>query len=93
MNGNIRTEQLRMPCEWSQLINDTIKKIEENGYPQKVYLTEIMRLLIHFRPAREHVNKALEEIKNGFKGVQRVRPEVEKIMKGTGLNGTPMEDI
>ena len=81
-NGNIKTKIAKIPIEWDKLISDTIRKIGEKGYKQKVYSPEIIRLLIHFNPARQHLNKALELIMEGFNGIDRVSPEVEKWMKG-----------
>lgn len=84
MNGNIKTQLKRMPLEWIELIDKVIKKIEENGYPERVMPPEIVRLLIHFRPAREKLNEAFSSIIQGFQGVKKLNPEVEKYMKGVG---------
>lgn len=81
-NGNAKTTMRRMPVEWLELLNSVIRKIEENGFPEKVFDTEIVRLLVHFNPARKHLNKALEEIIQGFQGVQKLNPEVERWMRG-----------
>ena len=89
MNGNIKTIIQKVPIEWNELLMKTIEKIEANGFPEKVFATEIVRLLVHYRPAREHLNKSFEEIIKGFQGIQKVRPEVEKIMKE--MNHLPIQ--
>lgn len=81
-NGNTRTKLQRVPKEWASLVANVVKKIEENGYSKEIYYTYILRLLIHYRPARTHFNNALQEIIKGFQGINEPRPEVEKWMKG-----------
>lgn len=81
-NGNGKTQLQRTPVEWVNLMNITIEKIEEDGYPKKLFIPEVIRLLVHYRPAREHLNKAIEEVMKGFYGVEKLNPEVEKWMKG-----------
>lgn len=87
-NGNIKTKLERVPLEWSKLLQEAVKQIESNGYKGKVYPTEIVRLLIHFKPARVQLNNALNEIINGFKGIEEVSPEVQRWMKGKAKNYT-----
>lgn len=81
-NGNIKTKLMKTPEEWTTLMDSVIKEIEDVGYPNKVHQTEIIRLLIHFVPARKHLNEALKIIIKGFKGIEKVSPDVEKWMKG-----------
>lgn len=78
----MKTQFQRIPTEWTNLVQESIKKIEENGYPKKVLPPHIIRLLIHYRPARQHLNQAFEEIIKGFEGIQEVRPEVMKWARG-----------
>lgn len=89
-NGNIKTAMKRTPVEWSDLIDEVIKKIEENGYPEKLKEPEIIRLLVHFRPARSELDNAFAKIVQGFQGIQKVNPEVEKWMKGKSKNYSPI---
>jgi len=86
-NGNIKTQLSRVPVEWDSLIRDLIRKIEENGYEHEIFSPEIVRLLIHYRPARENLNKAFEAIIKGFQGIKKVSPEVEKWMRGHSALG------
>lgn len=90
-NGNMKTEMRKIPTEWVNLLDKVVEKIEENGYPGKIKHPEIIRLLVHYRPARDYLNKAMNIIIQGFQGIKKVNPEVEKYMKGVNPNAAIQE--
>ena len=81
-NGNLKVIKLGVPEEFDKLIEKLISIVAESGYPARLKKTEVLRLLLHYNPSRKYLNKALEEIVNGFNGIKRINPEVEKWMKG-----------
>lgn len=82
VNGNLKLVKVRIPLEFDKLIEKLISIVEENGYKERLKKTEVVRLLVYYNPSRKFLNKALEEIVNGFRGIEKVNPEVEKWMRG-----------
>lgn len=77
----MKTQFQRIPTEWTNLVQESIKKIEENGYPNKIRQPEIVRLLLHYTPAKQHLIESFKQVIEVV-GIEERREEVKKWMKG-----------
>jgi len=77
MNGK-KSPQQRRSAEMEEFLTSIIEKIEEGGYPETIYKTQIERLLLH----HSLIPQIKQELINGFAGISKVNEQTRRWMDG-----------